>query len=542
MPGFSLVVPTLNRSDTLRHALATLVAQTYDDFEIVVQNNGNDPATEAVVREFNDSRIRHFSSTSILKMTENWEAALDNARGDFIAFIGDDDGLFPDACELAAQILASTNMEIVSWLPYCYYWPNYIEPELRNRLVALINDDVHVQIVSSDGHLRRFYRFAIDYSRLPMMYNSFIRRSVAEKAKMATGRYFLGHAPDVTSGIINVVHTSQFARISRPLSMTGLSGHSVGRNMWYGRAQPPAKRIERDFGTIRTDDRLPFAENLQIFLANEMLLVHARLSLKDRHVEPDFRGLIENLAATINDHPGAYQKNLAAIHELAARHGVALDEIAIPGPIKIRPTVASGTVALSEKQKMMVVDGDQAGLTNIADAVRWLKPLMPQVEQGRVIEIRSESANDYAVVRPGERLRFALGGNGLSGLTSGWGDPEHWGTWSVAKRAVLRVRPATKDGLPLHAELKFRPFICPGHPEIGVVCRTCGREIARWNCPSAEWQVRTFTITSDLAANNGIVDLEFLIYYPRSPAELGISADTRQLGIGVESLAVAVAV
>jgi Glycosyl transferase family 2 len=538
MPRFSLVVPTLKRSDTLRHALATLVVQTYDDFEIVVQNNGNDSATEAVVKEFNDSRIRQFSSTSILKMTENWEAALNNARGDFIAFIGDDDGFFPDACELAAQIIASTNMEIVNWLPYCYYWPNYIELALRNRLVALIDADVHVQMLSSDNHLKRFYRFAIDYSRLPMIYNSFIGRSVVEKAKTAAGRYFFGHAPDVTSGIVNAVHSSQFARISRPLSMTGLSGHSVGRNTWYGRAPPPAERIERDFGTIRTDERLPFARNLQILLANEMLLAHAQLSLTDRHIEPDFRGLVESLAATINEPFGAYQKNLAAIHELAGRHGIALDEITIPAPIENRPTVAPGTVILSDSRKMMVIDGDQAGLTNIADAIRWLKPLMPQVQQGHMIEIRPDSASDHAVVGPGERLTFALGGNGLAGLASGWGDPEAWGSWSVTKRAVLRVLLVTKDSLPLHAELKFLPFIGPGHPEIDVVCRARGKEIARWNCPSAEWQIRAFTISSDLVGSDGIVDLEFLICHPRSPAELGMSADTRQLGIGVEWLAV----
>jgi hypothetical protein len=269
-----------------------------------------------------------------------------------------------------------------------------------------------------------------------------------------------------------------------------------------------------------------------------MLLVHARLSLKGRQIEPDFRGLIESLAATINDRPGAYQNNLAAIHELAARHGVAMDEIAIPAPIEIRPTVASGTTVLSDNRKIMVVDGNEAGLANIADAIRWVDPLMPHVERGRVIEIRPVSASDHVVVAPGERLTFALGGNGLVGLASGWAEPEAWGTWSVAKRAVLRARPAMKDSLPLHAELKFLPFICPSHPEMDVVCRARGKEIAKWNCPSAEWQIRSFTISSDLVGSDGVLDLEFLICHPRSPAELGLSADTRQLGIGVEWLAV----
>jgi hypothetical protein len=32
------------------------------------------------------------------------------------------------------------------------------------------------------------------------------------------------------------------------------------------------------------------------------------------------------------------------------------------------------------------------------------------------------------------------------------------------------------------------------------------------------------------------LDLEFLISDPRSPAELGLGSDTRQLGLGIESL------
>src|SRR5713226_10163236 len=90
MPRFSVVIPTLQRSDTLRHSLATLVNQTYDDFEIVIQNNGRDSATEAVIGSFNDRRIRHFWSDTVLPMAENWEIALAKDRGEFITLVGDD--------------------------------------------------------------------------------------------------------------------------------------------------------------------------------------------------------------------------------------------------------------------------------------------------------------------------------------------------------------------------------------------------------------------------------------------------------------------
>src|SRR6266508_774553 len=91
-PQFSIVVPTLQRSDTLRHCLKTLVRQDYEDFEIIVQNNGRDPATETCVQQLDDPRVRHFSTNAVLTMTENWETALRNASGEFIALVGDDDG------------------------------------------------------------------------------------------------------------------------------------------------------------------------------------------------------------------------------------------------------------------------------------------------------------------------------------------------------------------------------------------------------------------------------------------------------------------
>ena len=49
VPRYSVVIPTLARADTLEHALATVLTQTLDDFEVVVQNNGDDAATLELV-------------------------------------------------------------------------------------------------------------------------------------------------------------------------------------------------------------------------------------------------------------------------------------------------------------------------------------------------------------------------------------------------------------------------------------------------------------------------------------------------------------
>src|SRR5260370_6220219 len=358
VPKFSLVIPPLRRADTFRHAVSTLMNQTCRDFEIVVQNNGRDHETEAVVQGLADPRVRHFASDSILTMTENWEAGLANTRGDFITFIGDDDGLFPDACQLAAEIIDRTGLEIVSWRPFCYYWPTYLHPELCNRLVAAVDYDFHVQIISSDRQLGRFYRFAIDYSPLPMIYNSFVRRSVVERAKERIGRYFLGTAADVTSGIVNAAHTSEYADVSRPLSMTGLSPHSNGHAAFLSaRGHQSESQIDREIAASGVDERLVAASNLQIFIANEMLVVRDRI-LSDRHIDLHFRRLIEFVAAAINDRPGFYLETLPATETLASRHLVALADIAIPAPVDKRPPRECGGHISGPGQLRVWIDGN----------------------------------------------------------------------------------------------------------------------------------------------------------------------------------------
>jgi glycosyltransferase involved in cell wall biosynthesis len=536
MPRFSIVIPTLQRADTLRHALATAAAQTCDEVEVVIQNNGRDPETEAVLRGFDQPWIHHFASDTVVTMTDNWEAALANARGDFITFIGDDDGLFPDACRWAAAVIDRTGAEIVSWHPYCYYWPNYLFPELRNRLIATVDYRNDVQVVPSQHALSRFYRFAIDYSRLPMIYNSFVRRSVVERVKAAIGRYFVGLNPDVTSGIVNAAHTGNFALLSRPLSMTGLSHHSVGHNTFFcERTHVSADRIRRDFGALRIDDRLVPLENLQIYLAHDMLLLRDRIpSLRDR-APFDFRRLIQSIAVAINDRPNFYDDTLAAVRELAKRHDVTLDDIAVPAPTTRRQPPERGALVVGADRVRFVIDGDAIPLANIADAIRLMEQLMPPAAIAET-EIRFTDTGP-AVARRGETLTFGQAGSGSDGLIEGWGEPEAWGTWSIAKRATIHLSVAPVDGRPLHADLRYRTFLHGEHRRLDIACLVRGEPITAWSCDiEAPTGIQPLTIPAPLLAADGTVELEFSISEPRSPAELGVSSDARLLGLGIETL------
>ena len=115
MPLLSVVIPTLDRPDTLRHALTTLRGQQGTNCEFIIQNNGGNAEIAALLDAIDDPRFRHFTTPGIVTMTENWELALGHATGDYVTFIGDDDGLMPDACEIAASILERAGPELLSW-------------------------------------------------------------------------------------------------------------------------------------------------------------------------------------------------------------------------------------------------------------------------------------------------------------------------------------------------------------------------------------------------------------------------------------------
>lgn len=536
-PNFSLVIPTLRRADTLRHALTTLICQDYDDFEIVVQNNGRDRQVEEVVKEFGDPKIRHFSTDSVLTITENWETALANARGEFVTVVGDDDGLFPDACKLAARVIDQTPLEIVSWSPFCYYWPRYLNPDLAKRLVARVNDDFYVETTCADHQIRQFYRFAIDYSRLPMIYNSFVRRSVLDRAIQANGRYLFGLSPDVMSGIVNACHVERYGRLSQPLSMTGLSHHSTGHNLFASSERlGSSDRYRRDFTPSASEPRLVETDHLQEFIARDMLLAHDRM-LANRGVRIHFPGLIESLAASINDRPGFYESTLNAIHALADIHQVDLSTIAIPPKVDKVPPWECGVYADGPRSRVFVVDGAEAGLNDVAGAIRYATRRFGRPSAEHPVDVRTPRSGIPLVTEDGDLVEFCPGANGLPALHSGWSEAEDWGTWSVGKTARLTLRTRPERDHPLLLQLKLRPFVHPLHPEMNVVCRSRGREIAEWRCDlQSPHGTHLLYVPSGDIDSGGRFELELLILNPCAPSELGLSADKRLLGIGIESL------
>lgn len=136
----------------------------------------------------------------------------------------------------------------------------------------------------------------------------------------------------------------------------------------------------------------------------------------------------------------------------------------------------------------------------------------------------------------GEAVSFGTGGEGCFALREGWAEPEEWGTWSIDRRALLQLSVGRDHACPLEIVLTYRSFV-EGGRTLEISCYAGGRRLSSWTCGPRNWcGAQCIRIPPDVIGVTGAIDLEFEIDQPRSPAELGLGSDLRELELGIESM------
>ena len=132
----SLVIPTRERAEFLADCLDTALRVNDPDFEIVVSDNCSQDDTAAVVAARSDPRLHYVRTSERCSMRANFENGLQAAKGDYIIFIGDDDGVLPNGIAYLRELIDRYRPEAVSWRWPVYYWPND-SSERANGLIRI---------------------------------------------------------------------------------------------------------------------------------------------------------------------------------------------------------------------------------------------------------------------------------------------------------------------------------------------------------------------------------------------------------------------
>jgi hypothetical protein len=113
-PTVSVLIATYNYSSVLRYAVASVLRQSFQDFELIVAGDCCTDDSEAVVRSFGDPRV-HW-----LNLTENsgskslpLNAAIEIAQGKYIAYLGHDDLWHPDHLKTVVDAIEKGGADFV---------------------------------------------------------------------------------------------------------------------------------------------------------------------------------------------------------------------------------------------------------------------------------------------------------------------------------------------------------------------------------------------------------------------------------------------
>jgi glycosyltransferase involved in cell wall biosynthesis len=110
-PFFSVIIPVYNRARVLKTALESVRAQNFQDFEILVVDDGSRDNPRAVVDAFGDERIRFIQQDNAGGGAAR-NTGIDQARGDFLAFLDSDDLFLPDHLANMHGLLRGTTGQV----------------------------------------------------------------------------------------------------------------------------------------------------------------------------------------------------------------------------------------------------------------------------------------------------------------------------------------------------------------------------------------------------------------------------------------------
>jgi len=107
VPRVSLGMPVYNAARHIEEALDSVLAQTFDDFEVVISDNASTDGTEEICRAYaaKDERIRYFRNRANYGFIYNFNSVFRLSRGDYFKWSSSDDVCAPDYLKRAVDVL-----------------------------------------------------------------------------------------------------------------------------------------------------------------------------------------------------------------------------------------------------------------------------------------------------------------------------------------------------------------------------------------------------------------------------------------------------
>jgi len=228
----SVVVPTKNRYFYLKHLIRLFDSFDSEDIELVIQDNS---ANNTEILDFialtERKHLKYFYSNEILTMSGNSDLAVLHSTGEYVCFIGDDDGVCRNIVD-CVKWMKENDVDVVKPGGAFYYWGDYNKDRFKVDLsdTAFCKRPEHFFYYADPiVELKKLMKKGFENrGTIPVLYTGVVRRQVLQEVYNIGKTYFPGGSPDMSNGVCLCFYAKKFAILNIPVVITGTSQNTGG--------------------------------------------------------------------------------------------------------------------------------------------------------------------------------------------------------------------------------------------------------------------------------------------------------------------------
>jgi len=110
---FSIIIPTYNRADKLKNAIQSVLAQSCENWELIVVDDGSTDHTAEIIKNFNNPKIIYLYQKNQERSAAR-NKGIENAKGEWICFLDSDDCYKPNHLDVLNKHLSNASNNIIS--------------------------------------------------------------------------------------------------------------------------------------------------------------------------------------------------------------------------------------------------------------------------------------------------------------------------------------------------------------------------------------------------------------------------------------------
>lgn len=236
MPFFSIIVPALGRPKYTRDTVLSILLQDYDDFEVLLSNNGADPSVKAAVEDIiADPRLRYVEQPETLAMPTHWNLLMDSVIGDYVLVRPNRRVLKQGTLQQLATIIKQRDSlaSLISWKVDSY-------DSINRTLSRDPCRDATVLTLSTIEVLNRFARGEIsltsDAEILPLALNSCASMELIRRIRQREKCVFQCINPDYRFAFSSLLSSDELVHCTDALDIAQGFEVSNGMDSYYGDA------------------------------------------------------------------------------------------------------------------------------------------------------------------------------------------------------------------------------------------------------------------------------------------------------------------